>query len=242
MSANLLSAVDLNNPITWAIVIGWIMSVVLHEFSHGFVAYLGGDYTIKERGGLTLNPLQYIDPLTSLVLPVVFMLMGGMPLVGGVTYVRRDLLRSRKWDFAVSAAGPAMNLILFVLFSLPFHPGLRWIDPSVPVEDYRPWQIFCAGMAQVQMIAVIMNLLPLPPLDGFQMLAAGMDEVQRQKFLTPPIPMIGMIVYFAIFSNRAPFDVIYRLTHQLQEWMGFDWRGIEMMRKGYNLALFGHTD
>jgi Zn-dependent protease len=173
------------------------------RFAHGFVAYLGGDYTIKERGGLTLNPLQYIDPLTSLVLPVVFLLMGAMPLAGGVTYVRRDLLRSRKWDFAVSAAGPAMNFILFILLSLPFHPALRWIDPSVPVSDYKPWQIFCAGMAQVQMLAVVMNLLPLPPLGRVPDARRGMDEVQRQKFMTPPVPMIGMIVYFAIFSART---------------------------------------
>src|SRR3954471_11389776 len=178
----MLAIIDFQNPLIWAVFIGWIMSVVLHEFAHGLVAYLGGDYTIRERGGLTLNPLQYIDPFTSLALPILFMLMGGFPLVGGVTYVRRDLLKSRTWDFAVSAAGPAMNFILFILFSLPFHPALRWIDPSVPVEQYKPWQMFCAGMAQLQMIAVMMNLVPLPPLDGFQMLAAYMDDATRAKF------------------------------------------------------------
>ena len=50
------------------------MSVVVHEFAHGLVAYLGGDYTIRERGGLTLNPLQYVDPVMSIVLPVVVLL------------------------------------------------------------------------------------------------------------------------------------------------------------------------
>src|SRR5262245_50759356 len=117
----MLAAIDLHSPMTWAIIIGWIMSVVLHEFAHGAVAYLGGYYTIKERGGLPLTPLQYIAPLTSIVLPILFIIMGGVPLVGGVTYIRRDLLRSRAWDFAVSAAGPAMNFILFLLFCLPFH-------------------------------------------------------------------------------------------------------------------------
>ena len=114
---------------------------------------------------------------------------------------------------------------------------------DVPVEQYHPWQTFCAGMAQLQMIAVVMNLMPLPPLDGFQMLAAYMDEATRAKFMTPPVPMMGMIVYFAIFwSTRAPIDAIYRLTDHLQTAMRFDWEGIEMMRKGFNLALFGHTD
>ena len=59
---------DFSNPLLWAVFIGWIISVVLHEFAHGIVAYWGGDYTIRERGGLTLNPLQYVDPVFSLVI------------------------------------------------------------------------------------------------------------------------------------------------------------------------------
>src|SRR5437660_3648866 len=96
-----------------AVLVGWIISVILHEFAHGIVAYWGGDYTIRERGGLTLNPLRYVDQLVSLALPALFLLMGGVPLPGGVTYIRRDLLRSRLWSSAVSAAGPVMNLLLF---------------------------------------------------------------------------------------------------------------------------------
>src|SRR3954451_7457903 len=94
----MLAAVDFATPLLCAVFIGWVMSVTLHEFAHGVVAYWGGDYTIRERGGLTLNPIQYVDPLMSIVLPVVFLLMGGIPLPGGATYVRRDLLRSRGWD------------------------------------------------------------------------------------------------------------------------------------------------
>src|SRR5678816_1886117 len=89
-----------SNPLFWAVFVGWVLSVVLHEFAHGLVAYLGGDYTIRERGGLTLNPLQYVDPVNSIILPLVFLLLGGIPLPGGVTYIRKDLLRSRGWDAA----------------------------------------------------------------------------------------------------------------------------------------------
>lgn len=64
-------AVEFRNPLFWAVLVGWILSVVLHEFAHGLVAHLGGDYTIKERGGLTLNPLAYVDPVFSLLLPAV---------------------------------------------------------------------------------------------------------------------------------------------------------------------------
>src|SRR5881394_2617306 len=104
---------DMSNTLFWAVFIGWVLSVVLHEFAHGLVAYLGGDYTIRERGGLTLNPLQYVDPVMSIFLPMVFLALGGIPLPGGATYVRTDLLRSRLWATAVAAAGPLMNLLLF---------------------------------------------------------------------------------------------------------------------------------
>src|SRR5688572_8645459 len=88
----LAAGTDFKNPLFWAVFIAWVLSVVLHEFAHGIVAHIGGDYTIRERGGLTLNPLQYVDPVNSLLLPMVFLLMGGVPLPGGVTYVRDDLL------------------------------------------------------------------------------------------------------------------------------------------------------
>src|SRR4051812_36466058 len=149
-----LATIAWQSPLFWAVLIGWILSVVLHEFAHGLVAYLGGDYTIKERGGLTLNPIQYIDPIFSLLLPALFLMMGGVPLPGGVTYIRRDLLRSRLWDSAVAAAGPAMNLILFLLLALPFHPNLGWIDTNLPASAYKPWQIFLGAMALLQITAV----------------------------------------------------------------------------------------
>src|SRR5207248_6130390 len=117
--SGILGRIDMNDPTIWAVLIGWVMSVTLHEFGHGLVGWWGGDYTIRERGGLTLNPLQYVDPLMSIILPVVFLIMGGIPLPGGATYIRRDLLRSKGWDTAVSAAGPAMNLIIFGLLMIP---------------------------------------------------------------------------------------------------------------------------
>ena len=76
----------------------WVFSVCLHEFGHAWVADKGGDHTVREKGYLTMNPLQYTDPLFSLVLPVVFLLMGGIGLPGGAVYINHQLLRSRGWD------------------------------------------------------------------------------------------------------------------------------------------------
>jgi len=94
---------DFSDPALWAVVIGWVMSVTLHEFAHGVVAYWGGDYTIRSRGGLTLNPLQYVDPVMSILLPLVFLLMGACPCraerpTSGVTCsaAARGTARSRR--------------------------------------------------------------------------------------------------------------------------------------------------
>jgi Zn-dependent protease len=188
--------VDFRNPLLWALMIGWIMTVVLHEFAHGLVAFWGGDYTIQERGGLTLNPLQYIDPMMSIVLPIVFLAMGGIPLPGGATYVRRDLLRSRFWDCAVSAAGPAMNLLIFLLLCIPLHPRVGWIPRNSYILGWTDAQIFVAGLAFSQILSVILNLFPIPPLDGFGIISPFLPHDVRVRAMTPPW---NSILFFGFF-------------------------------------------
>src|SRR5688572_16569836 len=235
-------AVALDNPLIWPILIGWIISVILHEFAHGVVAHWGGDYTIKERGGLSLNPLQYIDPLMSIILPAVVLLLGGLPLPGGVTYVRRDLLRSRAWDAAVSAAGPAMNFLLFLLLSLPFHPSVGWITPTTSAAQAPNLYIFLAAMAQLQMIAVILNLIPCPPLDGFQMLAAYMPPETRDRLMGPPFGIMAFLILFFVLANvPALRNGIFNLTDRVWLGLGFGLNELRFLTDAYNLALFGRT-
>ena len=202
--------VDFQNPLLWAVLIGWILSVVLHEFAHGLVAWWGGDYTIRERGGLTLNPLQYIDPMMSIILPVIFLLMGGVPLPGGSTYIRRDLLRNKFWESAVSLAGPAMNFLIFLILCAFLHPRAGWINETLPVVDWSTAQKFVAGMAYLQLYAVLLNLIPVPPLDGFQMIAPYLPVDLRVKLSTPPWSSMLFFTYFLVIMNsvRLQFELI----------------------------------
>lgn len=215
-----LSRVAFDSPLFWAVFIGWILSVVLHEFAHGVVAYWGGDYTIRERGGLTLNPLQYIDPVFSIVMPAIFLALGGIPLPGGVTYVRDDLLRSKHWSAAVSLAGPAMNFLLFIAFALPLHPAIGWVDVT-SLENWTNGQIFCGAMAVLQILAMLFNLVPVPPLDGFRAISPYMNPEQREKLSTPPISTMLFIGYFMILWHvpgvfRAMLGVMLRLLDLMQ--------------------------
>ena len=242
----MLAIVDLNNPLLWAVLIGWIMSVVLHEFAHGLVAYLGGDWTIKERGGLTLNPLQYIDPVFSLLIPAVIFIMGGVPLPGGVTYIRRDLIRTRAWQIATSAAGPAMNFLLFLILALPMHPKIGWIDTpfsafvrgSGAAAELPNWMVFMAAMAWLQMLAVLFNLVPVPPLDGFQIIAEFMDEETRSKFFQAQ-QAIFFLFFLILWSAPAVFELFNRGVMVTMRVLGFDEATIWFFRLCLQRALYG---
>jgi Zn-dependent protease len=143
------------------VVVVWVFSVCLHEYGHAWVAYRGGDTSVEEKGYLEMNPIHYAHPLTSFLLPMLFMVIGGIGLPGGAVYINRNLLRSRWWETAVSLAGPAMNLLLALAvtillraFLMPHYPG--------QVATYA-----MAFVLQLQIMAILFNLIPVPPLDGF---------------------------------------------------------------------------
>ena len=97
---------------------GWIFSLCLHEFSHALVAYNGGDYTVREKGYLSFNPLKYTHPVFSIVVPIIFLLLGGIGLPGGAVYIETWRIRSRKWLSLMSLAGPASNLLVAIVLGI----------------------------------------------------------------------------------------------------------------------------
>lgn len=155
----------------------WVFSVCLHEFGHAVVAYRGGDYTVQEKGYLTMNPIHYTHPFYSLVLPLFFVVIGGIGLPGGAVYINHSLLRSRGWETAVSLAGPAVNLIFILLIALGFKTGL------IPSDSTRLATISMAFLLQLQISALLLNLIPIPPLDGFQALAPWINPSLRERML-----------------------------------------------------------
>src|ERR687898_2695026 len=151
---------------------GWIFSLCLHEFSHALVAYLGGDYTVREKGYLTFNPLKYTHPLFSIVLPLLFLVMGGIGLPGGAVYIERWRIRNPLMLSLVSLAGPLSNLLVAVVLGLI----LRFF-PSIPAA-YLPGLSF---LLVLQVSAVLFNSIPLPPFDGYNILEPFLPEVIRTQ-------------------------------------------------------------
>jgi len=175
------------------VIIGWVFSLCLHEFSHALVAYYGGDTTVKDKGYLTFNPLKYTHPVFSLLLPMLFLMMGGIGLPGGAVYIEKWRLRSREWETAVSLAGPFANAILaFVLgLLLQLTPiGASSVGTGI------------AFLAFLQISAVVLNLIPLPPFDGFGALEPYLPMNIRMK-LAQTQGMLSWVVLILLW--QVPF-------------------------------------
>jgi Zn-dependent protease len=197
---------------------GWITSVCVHEFGHAVVAYLGGDSSVHSSGYLDLNPLRYTNVLLSLVMPVLFLLLGGIGLPGGAVYIDRGALRSRAWDSAVSVAGPLGTLVCLLLIATPFLvPGHRdWITTTNAG--------FFEGLGFlgfIEVIALVLNLLPVPGLDGFGIIRPWLPySVQG---LANQYGQLGILAVFAALWFLPPVrDTFFPFVLQLTAMFGID--------------------
>jgi Zn-dependent protease len=157
---------------------GWIVSLCAHEFAHALAADLGGDYTVRQKGYLSFNPLAYTHPLLSIVMPLLFLLLGGFGLPGGAVYVETHRLRSLRWNSIVSAAGPLASMLMALIFALPFLFSLV-SDLEIYLEPVL-WGAL-AAVAMLNVSGVLFNLLPIPPLDGFGIIAPWLPPEVRQR-------------------------------------------------------------
>lgn len=197
---------------------GWVTSVCIHEFGHAFVAYLGGDRSVKASGYLTLDPLRYTNLLMSIIFPVVFLLLGGIGLPGGAVYIDHSAIRSRFWDSLVSLAGPAGTLLCALLVSAPFlvPSHLGWLTPT-----NAGFFEALAFLGFIEVVALVLNLLPIPGLDGFGILRPWLPySVQALSIQFSQIAIIGV---FLVLWNVAPArEAFFGAATQVTTWLGID--------------------
>lgn len=181
------------------VVSGWILALSIHEFGHALVAHLAGDTTVEGRGYLTLNPLKYTDPVMSIVIPVFVLAVGGIGFPGGAVYLRQDLMRSRLWRSAASLAGPAGTLAVFLLLALVL-AGMRALDLGGAAAAA------VSVLAFLQATALILNLAPIPGLDGYGVLRPFMPEGLRNALI--PIERFAALGFVLALLWLKPVSMV----------------------------------
>ena len=172
------------------IIIILIMSVVIHEVSHGYAALALGDPTAKYQGRLTLNPISHLDPIGSFFVPLIGYFAGGF-IVGWAKPVPFNPynLRNQRWGEAlVAVAGPISNIALAILFGLT----IRFLPEYINIS--QSFLNLASSVVLINIILAIFNLIPIPPLDGSKILFAFLPykwQTLRQSF-----ERFGLILVF----------------------------------------------
>jgi len=165
--------------------IGFVISLCLHEFGHAIVAYHCGDTTVRQKGYLTLDPLRYTNLQYSILLPLLFMAMGGIGLPGGAVYINTRYLTRRVYGAFVSTGGPLGTAVVLA--------ALMLLLAAVPQMSTTAPVLYAAlaFLALLQVTALLFNLIPCPGLDGW-----GIVE----PFLPAPLRQLG--------RRMAPFAIL----------------------------------
>lgn len=201
---------------------GWVVSVCLHEFAHAYTAYRAGDRSVEARGYLTLNPFKYTHPFLSIILPLVAIVGGGFALPGGAVYLHPHMFRSRSRRAWAAAAGPLTNVVFAVLLillakaNLPGGLSPFTVTGSGSTGHIRFWSAV-AFLGLLQVTAAVLNLLPVPGLDGYAIIEPYLDpETVRTGEKVKPYGLLAVLVLLLYLQpvRNAFFDLvdaIYRL-------------------------------
>ena len=170
-----------------------VFSVILHELSHGLVAYWLGDSTAKDAGRLTLNPIKHIDPYMSILVPVILYIIGA-PVFGGAKPVPVNYrnLKWHEWGMAlVAVAGPFTNfLIAFLSFLIGHFSGALYNSGGEIVS------FIFTELIYVNLGFMLFNLIPIPPLDGSRVLYAISPDPVRK--ILSQMEQYGFIIVYAL--------------------------------------------
>lgn len=169
-----------------------VLALSIHEAMHAFTSHWLGDTTAQEAGRLTLNPLRHIDPFTTVLLPIITLIVFNVPVLAARPVpFNPERVRGAEFGSAlIAAAGPLTNLVLAVISALLLHlaTGLALVN-------------FLAVFIQLNVILFIFNAIPIPPLDGSRVLYAFAPE-PVQEFMDRVEPY-GLVIVFALVLSGA---------------------------------------
>ena len=174
------------------VIAGWLVSLCLHEFAHAYTAWRFGDHDVEVRGYLTLNPLKYSHPLLSLGLPVLFIALGGIGLPGGAVYVRTSWMTQAAEDPGQPGRSVHQRRV---------RGGAAGADAAVLDPEHLVFWAGMAFLAFLQVTAVVLNMLPVPGLDGYGALEPHLSP-QTQRALEPAKGWGFLVLLLLLFTPQ----------------------------------------
>jgi len=173
-----------------------IFAITVHEAAHGFAARYFGDSTAERAGRITLNPLKHIDPIGTILLPALTLLVGGI-LFGWAKPVPVDFSRLRhpKRDMLwVAAAGPASNFVMAL-----FWAAMIKLSMTYPTIYSEPLSLMGQAGVMINVVLMVLNLLPLPPLDGGRIAVSLLPNQLAYKYAQ--IEQYGFIILLVLLAT-----------------------------------------
>ena len=216
------------------ILAAWTLSLIFHEFAHAYVAWRSGDRSIVQRGYLTLDPRRYTHPLLSLVLPVVFIMMGGIALPGGAVMINRGALNNVQATM-VALAGPLTNL--FFRRRQPGGRGQRSHRPDNPADPGPSRRLLRLPADR----GVRSEHPAHPGLDGYAAIEPALPE-STQQLMRPVKNYAFLILIFLLFYAEWARDLFWRFVLAVLEPFGVDGflfqEGLDLFRFWGDLSVF----
>lgn len=175
----------------------------LHEFGHAYSAHRAGDTGVEARGYLDLNPMRYMNPVLSIILPAIWLIIGALPLPGGAVLVNRGAARRRWQASLISASGPLANIVFAALamiavsiwaptdFDVSFGGGAHWVFWSA--VSFFAW---------IQVAVALLNLIPVPGLDGYGIIEPYLRYETRRAL--EPIRPYGILLVLLLLAAFPP--------------------------------------
>jgi len=183
------------------VMLGWALSVMAHEFSHAITAYVGGDHTVKDRGYLAFDPRRYGDVGVSLVLPLIFLALGGIGFPGGAVFIRERLIRGPIWRAATALAGPAATFVVLLVIAVVLQ---SWSRMGLPNALFAA----LAFLGYLQATALILNLLPIPGLDGFGVIRPFLPDPDA-RWLRQAEGLAMVAFFLLVFMNPTAGALLF---------------------------------
>jgi Zn-dependent protease len=188
----------------------FLFSLSVHEFAHALTANWGGDMTATYEGRLTLNPIAHIDPIGTIVVPLMSAL-SNIPLFGWAkpVPVMESNFRKRNWDVVVALAGPGSNFMIVLVTAVVFK-----ILVSLQINIPDGVQMLCILMIQINLLLMIFNLIPIPPLDGshvlWHLVVKGRSHLYPAFYFLARVGIFFLLAIFWIPALAGVFGGVIR--------------------------------